>query len=341
MQSVAPTLKPGQLVRLASGEEARVIQTTYKGDLKARIHDGYADLVGAEILPSWAAEDLDYDTCVRAHRGTSMTPEHRGYLHFSDYDADLRAVRDVTDEEGFTRFRTQYKSLYHDYLHSRSRVTSAMITGPSGRHSQREAKRSRWADTKLEALTQYRDKWLKPKNTSTAIFADDPEVVTKLEKKIFDAELKQGHMKTVNAAYRSFKKYGEAALEGSSLSEADRETVRTFEPPYSWIKGPFASFELSNNSANIRRMKARLEELRQAPTETVSVETGVAGVELIENAELVRVQLKFEGKPPRETRTLLKRNGFRWAPSQEAWQRQLTPNGKRAAQQVLEQLRAA
>lgn len=42
----------------------------------------------------------------------------------------------------------------------------------------------------------------------------------------------------------------------------------------------------------------------------------------------------FEGKPDEQTREVLKRNGFRWAPSQGAWQRQLTQNGKYAAAQV-------
>lgn len=36
---------------------------------------------------------------------------------------------------------------------------------------------------------------------------------------------------------------------------------------------------------------------------------------------------------------LLKSHGFRWAPSQGAWQRQLTANGKYAAKQVIEELK--
>ena len=38
------------------------------------------------------------------------------------------------------------------------------------------------------------------------------------------------------------------------------------------------------------------------------------------------------------TRALLKANGFRWSPSQGAWQRQLTENGKAAARRVLSSL---
>lgn len=343
MNSVAreTIFKPGQLVKLANGHTARVIKPSYKGDLKARVRDGYADLEGSDILPSWAAEDLDYDACVRAHRGTSWSPELRGYLHFNDYDADLAKVREVTDDEDFARFRKRYKAMYRDYLHSMSNVTSAFVTGGSGRNTARESKRSRWADNKRKALEAYLEKWLKPKNVSTAIFADDPDAVEKLEQKLAAAQAKQEKMKRVNKLYRAFKKKGEAALEGCELDEDLKELIRTFVPQYSWIKGPYAPYTLTNNSANIRRMKTRLEELKAAPTETLMKDSGVDGVELVENAELVRVQLKFSGKPPKETRTLLKKNGFRWAPSQDAWQRQLTDNGRRAAQRVLETLRAA
>ena len=52
----------------------------------------------------------------------------------------------------------------------------------------------------------------------------------------------------------------------------------------------------------------------------------------------MRVQLRFDGKPDDETRALLKRNGFRWAPSLGVWQRQLNDNGKYAAHRVMEVL---
>lgn len=39
-----------------------------------------------------------------------------------------------------------------------------------------------------------------------------------------------------------------------------------------------------------------------------------------------RLQIFFEEKPDEETRSSLKSNGFRWAPSAGAWQRQLNDN---------------
>lgn len=74
-----------------------------------------------------------------------------------------------------------------------------------------------------------------------------------------------------------------------------------------------------------------------APNEK-PVEDDRDGYTYRENVEAMRVQLVFDGKPDDETRTLLKRNGFKWAPSQGAWQRQLNDAGKYAAHRVMEVL---
>lgn len=42
------------------------------------------------------------------------------------------------------------------------------------------------------------------------------------------------------------------------------------------------------------------------------------------NRQQIRDKLVIDGKPPRETIQMLKSNGFRWSPTNGAWQRQLT-----------------
>lgn len=47
---------------------------------------------------------------------------------------------------------------------------------------------------------------------------------------------------------------------------------------------------------------------------------------ILENAEDMRLQLFFSGKPEAEIIQILKKNGFKWAPSVGAWQRLLNNN---------------
>lgn len=98
----------------------------------------------------------------------------------------------------------------------------------------------------------------------------------------------------------------------------------------------YARYRLQNNNANIHRMKERLTELEKkeaaSGNETVSLEFTGGDIHL--NFEQDRLQIEFPGKPNPETITLLKKNGFRWSPSNRAWQRQLTSNALIAATNV-------
>ena len=53
-----------------------------------------------------------------------------------------------------------------------------------------------------------------------------------------------------------------------------------------------------------------------------------------ENQELVRLQILFSDIPQKETREILKSNGFKWAPSQSAWQRLLNENARLALRRI-------
>lgn len=115
------------------------------------------------------------------------------------------------------------------------------------------------------------------------------------------------------------------------------------------IEHPFGQ----NQTADIRRNKQRLEELqtRQAKleerkasesnSETVSsANTGRVdfdGGYIFENPEMDRIQIIYDGKPERNVIDKLKHNGFRWSPSQGAWQRQLNRNGRSAVNRVMEE----
>ena len=59
---------------------------------------------------------------------------------------------------------------------------------------------------------------------------------------------------------------------------------------------------------------------------------------LNEDFEDGRIRFKFDGVPSQEVRNILKSRGFKWSPSNKAWQRQNTPNGVYSAKKVIEEL---
>ena len=59
---------------------------------------------------------------------------------------------------------------------------------------------------------------------------------------------------------------------------------------------------------------------------------------VVENTEIMRLQLLFDGIPEVETRNILKSNGFRWSPSQKAWQRLLNDNARCSLKSIKKEL---
>lgn len=177
-----------------------------------------------------------------------------------------------------------------------------------------------------------------------AVKSDDPEVLDFLRAKLAGLEEAHALMVSANAYYRKNK-----TLEGFEGIPAD--TMAWITRPGVYLPGgrngdgsplafygkPFPTYELTNSNANIKRVKQRIETL-EAVKASKPIEEEHDGYAYRENAEAMRVQFHFDGKPDDETRALLKRNGFRWAPSQGVWQRQLNDNGKYAAHRVMEAL---
>ena len=59
------------------------------------------------------------------------------------------------------------------------------------------------------------------------------------------------------------------------------------------------------------------------------------GGKVVINTDENRIQVLFDEKPDNDTRTELRGAAFKWAPTQGAWQRQLTQNAENAARRIL------
>lgn len=137
------------------------------------------------------------------------------------------------------------------------------------------------------------------------ISSDDPDALRKLRAELADVEARQTRMVEANKEARA----------------AGRQA-------------PYAGFQLSNNGANARRIRTRIEQL-EARRALEPKTTTRAGVTICENVDENRLQMVFPGKPAPEIRAELKARGFRWAPTANAWQRQLNNAARYAAECVL------
>lgn len=213
-----------------------------------------------------------------------------------------------------------------------ARCPSILISGGGNFPVRKKEKQNAARDRNLEEWNYIQGLLDKIRGVGTGgISSDDPQAVEKLEAKLATLEKHQEMMKAANAAIRmKDPAKGDAKL--AELGYTPEDIAKLRAPDFCGRIG-YPAYELQNNNANIRRIRGRIEELKKR-SENTPEGWEFDGGRVVVNTTENRLQIIFDGKPDADVRTELKGEGFRWAPSQGAWQRQLTDNAMRAARRL-------
>jgi len=195
-----------------------------------------------------------------------------------------------------------------------------------GHHSERRHRKAiershNAADKSLEATKKA--KALKSRAAAVGrggISSDDPDAIPKLEARLAE-------MEALREKYKAHNKKARKAKE---------ETL----PAYA----------LQNLGGNIRRVRERIADLQREEAERAKVEAGEVeapppilgeGYSITEDIVDNRIWIEFaRGKPPAAVRDIVKRHGFRWSPTREAWIFGLHNGGRHRASQIHSALEA-
>jgi hypothetical protein len=281
--------------------------------------------------------DIPQSLAQAAYRGISFTPERRGESTRQEYAATLasdyssllelaqkNSTADLLPAE-FERYREGYAKRYRAYLASNSRCISWMITGPANFPTARNEKRNNVAHKRLTELCEFRERALDAIRKTLCpglrpIMSGDSDAVERLAAKITEAETLQARMKAANLIVRNYIKkdhsVGITELVAQGFSESNAKQL--FEPDFCGRYG-FPDYALTNNNANIRRMKERLEQISKTKA-AVGFEAQGVNARLEDCPAENRVRLFYPGKPSEEVRSRLKSMGFRWSPTIGCWQ---------------------
>jgi hypothetical protein len=342
-----------KLIKLRKDSKAEEMLNLYKAEARRRYREKMYQLgYGAEEPTSTnplegIEDDIPLDLAIRAHEGTSYSPEKRGQSRVDEYidimKSDYELLKKYADtkekvnqlNEMFERYREGYKKRTLDMLSSHSRIVSSMISGPARFPTSTMRKRNDSYDNKVRESIEYRDKVLaKIKNTlnpttSAVISQSDPDALVKLKERLKALEGWHEKMVQINKIVRSGKDI-EQKLEKLELSEKIKDQIL--------IKGGelnngIPAYVLRNNKGKIKQVRDRITRLEKIKS-IEPTETPFDGGKIFMNTEEARLQILFDSKPDSTTRDKLKKNAFRWSPKNQAWQRQLTMNAIRATEQL-------
>lgn len=235
------------------------------------------------------------------------------------------------------KYSKKMADYWNAYYRNEASCPSILISGAGNfpvrkknrQNSRRDALNQEW-----KALSDYEKRIERMLATEQPILSSDEKVVEMLQEKLDGLVDLQNKMKAANTYWRKNK-----ALDGCpDLTEAEiAERKEIMEQRWRVGMAPYGQYELTNNNAKINNTRARLEKLKELK-ERGTKENENEFFKVVENTDLMRLQLFFEGKPDELTRAVVKRHGFRWSPKNGCWQRQLTPNARFALKHVVSDL---
>lgn len=265
------------------------------------------------------------------------TEEYRAEVDevYSLADAKADKMPEESDRAYYLadKFSRDYAAWLNEGYRIESMCPSVMVSGGGNFPVRRKQKQNDARDrhmAKYDRIMGIKDR-IRKLGTGP-IKSGDANAIEKLEAKLEKLEDRQDIMKRANAYWRKHK-----TLEGmDGISEEEREEIEEYSTRLE-LSQPFASFELSNNNAKIRNTRERIERLKrekEAPKQDRTTTINGEECQVIENSEIMRLQLIFDGKPEDKTREILKHKGFKWSRKNSAWQRQLTDNARIALEQI-------
>ena len=162
---------------------------------------------------------------------------------------------------------------------------------------------------------------------NSVIRADDPKAVEMLKENLEGFEGRQEYMQKVNDYYKANGMViGCPGIDKETAVHLDGRVNEHQSTPY---PGRF----FKDNFAEINRLKSNIDRLENKP-ETMFKGWHFGKGEAVINLANNRLQLMFAEKPSDDERTVLKKNGFKWAPTAKAWQRPLDFKSMAAAERI-------
>ena len=267
------------------------------------------------------------------YRPGSATAEYRRYVDEAVQLAERQKARvdpmyhDKIDSLLDTYARKLAANMNASYS-IEARVPSIMVSGGGNFPVRQKEKQNAARDRNMQEWQYIQGLLDKIRSTGMGgISADAPQTIQKLEKKLESLTKAQENMKAINAYYRKHK-----SLDGCPLVSPE-QAQRLISSMEHYDRAPYPAWALSNNSAEIRRLKNRIADLSKKQ-EIGYIGWEFEGGKVEANTADNRLQIFFEEKPDAAIREELKGNGFRWSPRAEAWQRQLNDNAYYAANYV-------
>lgn len=266
------------------------------------------------------------ETARRAYKNTSFYPEEKAERDLKDLKLHLLSVKEeidgsqLTNEKKFsiyTWYENKLISLQLSYWSAESRCVSWAITGRGGLNLNQANKTRDIANNQMGELLDF---W--NYDISKLIAKNLPN---EIKSKIKDEADIKSLDSYIQGCLEKAHRYTHQLLQSKIERLINAGKIGTAEYAISKCREHKIFTERNKIFKLFEEMKVKLASLNEKPQ---NKEYQINGIKILENTEINRLQIFFDGKPDSETISKLKAKAWNWSPRNKAWQRQLTPNAK-------------
>ena len=301
-------------------------------------------------------DDIPYQAAYDAYRGISFSPEKRAKDTQVGYVKDMTtiwgdAVKKANGDKDelqrmaseFIGFVSGYKAKLLAQLSAKSRTLSPMITGGSNFPVAANQKKNETERKRSEELVDYYNRGVKRimENPLPTVDKSASGTLARLDAELERAKKEHDAIKKASAMLRKNDIEGIKNLAREYYPNPSKEELKTIDS----MLNPH-SYTLTYANKRVKDIESKLAIAKKRNEAVQNIESGDAEIPeyafldgtIIESAEDDRIRLIFNSRPSSEVVAALKKNAFKWSPSNGAWQRQLTMNAKVAARSLIRQL---
>ena len=278
-----------------------------------------------------------------AYRWSSSDPDVRGETDILQYERILQEDMRQIPEEKHDEYISAYKLKFSSLLGSLSNCASTMITGPAKFNHKRNEKANISYDNRYKEFHEWQNRFInamhRMKEAARPEEEKQDEAWQILKKDIGRSadiihEIDTGKSKGYNRALfvssiltkvETFANHGNVDIVQKAVDFINEYNSKIKKPVIT-VQNKF--FKLPEVA---QRMKDKLQAVRKQESKEIAFEGGT----VVYNYEADRLQILFDDIPEESRRKELKSSGFRWSPTNKAWQGQLTSNAVYAAKRVL------
>lgn len=304
--------------------------------------------------PVATPEDLDYRLAYDAHRNSSHVPDKRARSEQEWYSEDVNGFyRDlialaVTAEQRaavageIARYRDDYLRHYGAVLSAMSRTASSMITGPAKFPVERNRRavdaayrRARdFAEWRKRARSAAKARVLALRTAEQRVEGDWLSLKSEIARSlgvIRDID-ERGLPYTRSAFTTSIAGKVERLASAGQVELVERALALVREYDAGHKKPAFTPRHKLWALADAAKAARGKAEATVAEGEATVAEAD--GVRVVRNPALNRAQIVFADRPDEATRERLRSEGWRWSPTNGAWQRKLTEAAIASAKRI-------